>query len=86
MSSPDLTDVDYTAMDAEIAQAQADCTALLGQIDPTRASWSRASWSRASWSTSFSKYRVSNSRTSARRPASVGRRVCVLGQPEVGNA
>jgi serine protease AprX len=53
MSSADLTDADYTAIDAEIAQAQADCTALLGQVDPTRASWSRASWSRASWSTSF---------------------------------
>jgi serine protease AprX len=55
MSSPDLTDVDYSAMDAEIAQAQADCASLLGQVDPTRASWSRASWSRASWSTSFEK-------------------------------
>ncbi len=55
MASPDLTDADYAAMDAEIAQAQADCAALLGQIDPTRASWSRASWSRASWSTSFNK-------------------------------
>jgi hypothetical protein len=55
MSSPDLTDVDYGAIDAEIAQAQADCAALLSQVDPTRASWSRASWSRASWSTSFNK-------------------------------
>jgi hypothetical protein len=55
MASPDLTDADYTAMDAEIAQAQSDCAALLGQVDPTRASWSRASWSRASWSTSFNK-------------------------------
>jgi serine protease AprX len=55
MASPDLTDADYTAMDAEIAQAQSDCATLLGQVDPTRASWSRASWSRASWSTSFNK-------------------------------
>jgi hypothetical protein len=55
MSSPDLTAVDYSAMDAEIAQAQADCEQLLASIDATRASWSRASWSRASWSTSFNK-------------------------------
>jgi hypothetical protein len=55
MSSPDLAETDYTAMDAEIAQAQADCAALLSAVDPTRASWSRASWSRASWSTSFNK-------------------------------
>ncbi|MEK6326132.1 MAG: S8 family peptidase [Actinomycetota bacterium] len=39
----------------EITMAQEQCTALLAEIDPTRASWSRASWSRASWSTSFDK-------------------------------
>jgi hypothetical protein len=55
MSSPDLTDVDYAAMDAEIAAAKAQCQSLLQSIDPTRASWSRASWSRASWSSSFDK-------------------------------
>jgi hypothetical protein len=55
MSSPELSSDDYTQMDAEIADAQAQCSELLGQVDPTRASWSRASWSRASWSTSFNK-------------------------------
>jgi hypothetical protein len=55
MSSPDLTDADYSAIDAEIASAQNDCSTLLAAVDPTRASWSRASWSRASWSTSFEK-------------------------------
>jgi serine protease AprX len=55
MSSPELTGDDYAQMDAEIADAQAQCSELLGEVDPTRASWSRASWSRASWSTSFDK-------------------------------
>jgi serine protease AprX len=55
MSSPDLTSADYSQIDAEIAAAKAQCSQLLSQIDPTRASWSRASWSRASWSTSFDK-------------------------------
>jgi serine protease AprX len=39
----------------DIASAQDQCSTLLSNIDPTRASWSRASWSRASWSTSFDK-------------------------------
>jgi serine protease AprX len=39
----------------EIQQAKDDCSSLLVQVDPTRASWSRASWSRASWSSSFTK-------------------------------
>jgi hypothetical protein len=55
MSSPDLTSADYSQIDAEIAAAKAQCSQLLSQIDPTRASWSRASWSRASWSSSFTK-------------------------------
>jgi hypothetical protein len=55
MSSVDLSSDDYSAIDAEIAQAKADCAALLASVDATRASWSRASWSRASWSTSFNK-------------------------------
>lgn len=53
--SSDLPAEDMAAIDAEIAAAQAECSALLASIDPARASWSRASWSRASWSTSFDK-------------------------------
>jgi serine protease AprX len=55
MSSADLSAEDIAQIDAEIAAAKADCSTLLAQTDPTRASWSRASWSRASWSTSFTK-------------------------------
>jgi serine protease AprX len=55
MTATDLTADDYSQIDAEIAQAKADCATLLSQVDPSRASWSRASWSRASWSTSFTK-------------------------------
>jgi serine protease AprX len=54
-TSPDLTSQEHAVIDAEIAGARAECSALLATIDPTRASWSRASWSRASWSTSFDK-------------------------------
>ena len=39
----------------DIASAQAQCSSLLSQIDPTRTSWSRTSWSLTSWSTSFTK-------------------------------
>ncbi len=55
MSAAELSSDDYSQIDAEIASAQAECSALLSEVDPTRASWSRASWSRASWSTSFNK-------------------------------
>ena len=55
MSAPELPAEDIAAIDAEIAAAKEQCSQLLAQIDPTRASWSRASWSRASWSTSFEK-------------------------------
>jgi hypothetical protein len=55
MSAPELTDEDLAAIDAEIAAAKQECSELLAQIDPARASWSRASWSRASWSSSFTK-------------------------------
>jgi hypothetical protein len=55
MVAAELSSEDYSQIDAEIAAAQAECSQLLTDVDPTRASWSRASWSRASWSTSFSK-------------------------------
>jgi hypothetical protein len=55
MSTADIPADELAQLDAEIAAAQAECSALLAEIDPTRASWSRASWSRASWSTSFDK-------------------------------
>jgi serine protease AprX len=39
----------------DIQMAKDQCSTLLAQVDPTRASWSRASWSRASWSSAFDK-------------------------------
>ena len=39
----------------DIQYAKDQCSSLLAQVDPTRASWSRASWSRASWSSEFDK-------------------------------
>ncbi len=54
-TSPELSSQEHAAIDAEIAVARDECSALLATIDPTRASWSRASWSRASWSSSFDK-------------------------------
>jgi hypothetical protein len=55
MSAADLPAEDIAAIDAEIAAAKEQCSQLLAQVDPARASWSRASWSRASWSSSFTK-------------------------------
>jgi hypothetical protein len=55
MTAVELSSDDLAQIDAEIAAAQAQCSHLLSEVDPTRASWSRASWSRASWSTSFNK-------------------------------
>jgi serine protease AprX len=39
----------------ELADARAQCDALLAAADPTRTSWTRTSWTRTSWTTSFSK-------------------------------
>jgi serine protease AprX len=55
MTSPDLTNDEIAQIDQEIAAAKEQCSQLLANVDPSRASWSRASWSRASWSTSFNK-------------------------------